>query len=320
MTSTDPLLSVVIVAGDQRERYRWTIESVLKQQMIDKMEVLIMDCGAEGSIPLPGMGHPSIRHIRCHEGTLLDEARTDAAHLARAPIVAFLTEHSYAMAGWAEALVGAHEGPWAAVGGEIYNGNSSDGFSDATYVMGHLRWLPPAFPGEIEMLPAQDTSYKREVLLSYGDDLHKFLLAEPLFHRKLRMDGHHLYLEPNVKSIHTYTATLETLGIFFNWSRCFGGSLSGILGWGNRRRLLYLISTPIRPWARILRMFAFLAQKAPRRLWSFIPGVPIIALAQYAAVIGEAAGLLFGIGEAEKRFSTSHIRGLKGRVLADSSS
>jgi hypothetical protein len=315
MTKSNPVLTVVIVAGDQRNRYIWPMESILHQDIIDKMEVLVMDCSAAGSSAFPLSDHPSVRLVRRSERTLLDQARTDGVHLARAPIVAFLTEHSYAMAGWAEALVNAHEGPWAAVGGEIYNGNSSEGFSDPVYLMGHLRWLPPVPRGEAEMLPAHDTSYKRDILLSYGESLHGLLLAEPIFHRKLRLDGHSLYLEPDAKSIHTYTATLETLGVFFAWSRCYGYIRGQVFGWQKLQRLLFFLSFPIRPWGRLTRIFQYLAREKPQRLWSFLTGLPIIALAQYIAVLGETVGLVFGIGQAERRFSDSHMRGLRRVAL-----
>lgn len=69
----------------------------------------------------------------------------------------------------AEALVKAHRGPWAGVGGEIYNSSSAAGFADPIYLMGHGHWVPPARRGEMELLASLDTCYKRDILLSYGD-------------------------------------------------------------------------------------------------------------------------------------------------------
>jgi hypothetical protein len=281
------------------------------------MELLVMDCSPPGTPPLKGSDHPAVRTVRLpRDGTTMGQARAEGVRRARAPLVAFLDEHSFAMAGWAEALVEAHRGPWAGVGGEIYNLSSGLGFADPIYLMGHGPWLPPTERGEVDLLPSHDTCYKRKVLIGYDDDLAELLMAEPVLMWRLRADGYRLFLEPNVKSLHGYTVNLRTWVAFLSWGRLLGYARAKFLGWPSRRRLWHACLAPIRPWLRATRLFYLLARRHPLRLPTFFVGLPMILLAQYAAAVGEALGLLFGKGSAEVLFTQSHLRGLRFRAEA----
>jgi Glycosyl transferase family 2 len=318
MARRNPLLAVVLVVGDPATRrgLERTMHSIRHQCLIDRMEVLIVDCSAPGTPALKGSEHPSVRTIQLpRDRTTMAQARAEGVRRARSPLIAFLDEHSFALAGWAETLVEAHRGPWAAVGGEIYNLSSARGFADPIYLMGHGPWLPPAERGEVNLLPSHDTCYKREVLLGYGDDLPDLLMAEPVMMWRLRADGYRLFLEPNVKSMHGYTVNPLTWVAFFSWSRCLGYARARYLGWPTSRKLGHALLAPVLPWIRAVRIFGYLLRRHPARLPTFLAGAPVIVLAQYAASLGEALGLLFGKGNAEVLFTQSHLRGL--RLLAD---
>jgi hypothetical protein len=292
------------------------MHSILHQSSIERLDVLLVDCSLPGTPALAGSEHPSVRTIHLpREGTTMAQARAEGVRRARAPLVAFLDEHSFALAGWMEAIVEAHRGPWAAVGGEIYNMSSAVGLADPIYLMGHGQWLPPATRGEVDLLPSHDTCYKREVLLGYGDALEDLLMAEPALMWRLRADGHRLLLDPNVKSMHGYTVNPLTWVAFFCWSRCLGYARATYLGRSFGWRLLHALLAPVLPWARAVRLFYYLARRHPAHLPTFAVGLPAIIVAQYAASLGEALGLLFGKGNAEVLFTQSHLRGL--RLVAD---
>lgn len=307
-------LSVVIVAGDAGTRagLERTMQSVRAQASFEHMEVVIVDCSAPGTAGLKGSDHPNVRTIKMpRDSTTMAQARAEGVRQAKAPIVAFLDEHSFAMAGWAQALIEAHKGPWAGVGGEIYNLSSAVGVADPIYLMGHGRWIPPAQRGEVELLPSHDTCYKKEILLGYGDELPFLLMAEPVLMWKLRKDGYRLFLEPDVKSMHGYTVNPLTLVAFYAWSRCFGHARASVFDWPWSKRVMHALATPIIPWARSFNLFKMLLKKRPASLWVFFTGLPFILLAQYGAVIGEAVGMLFGKGNTEILFTQTHLRGLR---------
>ena len=317
MTPQAPLLTVVIVVGDEgtRRGLERTIQSLRGQGIIDRIEILIVDCSAPGTPPLKGSDHPSARTVKLpRETTTMAEARAAGVRLARAPLVGFLDEHSCAMAGWAEALVKAHAGPWAGVGGEIYNLSSALGFADPIYLMGHGPWVPPAPKGEIQLLASHDTCYKRDVLLSYGDQLAELLMTEPVLMWKLRADGHKLLCEPEVKSLHGYTVNPLTWVAFFAWNRCFGYARAKVFGWSWARRLLHALLSPVIPWGRVIRLFVYLVRRHPARLPTFLVGWPVILVAQYSASLGEGVGAVFGKGNADVLFTQTHLRGLRVRA------
>lgn len=316
-SSQQPELSVVIVIGDPGTRggLERTMQSLLAQCKFPSMEVVIVDCSQPGSPPLKGSDHENVTTVKMPRNTTtMAEARAEGVRAAKAPIVAFLDEHSFALAGWAEALIEAHQGTWAGVGGEIYNMSSAIGASDPIYLMGHGRWLPPAKRGEVDLLPSHDTCYKRKILMEYDEDLALLLMAEPVLMWKLRQDGHKLFLEPRVKSAHGYTVNPLTLVAFYTWNRCFAYARAEAFDWPAWKRVVHALATPIVPLARSFQLFRLLT-KSPARLWVFATGLPFILLAQYGAAVGEAMGFLFGKGKAEILFTQSHLRGL--RILPD---
>ena len=314
---TPPELSVVIVVGDERTRggLERTMQSLRAQASFAQMEVVIIDCSAQGTPPLTGSDHPNVRTLKLpRETTTMAQARVEGVRQSKAPIVGFLDEHSFAMAGWAEALIEAHKGPWAGVGGEIYNLSSAVGVADPIYLMGHGRWVPPAKRGEVDLLPSHDTCYKREILLRYRDTLELLIMAEPVLMWKLREDGYRLFLEPDVKSMHGYTASPLTLVAFYAWSRCFGFARAEVFNWSSVKRWAHAFMIPFIPWVRAFHLFKLLLRQHPQRLWVFFIGLPFILLAQYSAAIGEGVGLIFGKGNAEILFTQTHLRGLRVRA------
>ncbi len=65
------------------------------------------------------------------------------------------------------------------------------------------------------------------------------------------------------------------------------------------------------PWSRALNLFKLLWKRQPAAAVGVFYGLPFILLAQYSAVIGEAVGMIAGIGNAEILFTQTHLRGLR---------
>jgi len=303
VSSAQPALSVVLVLGEARLRAAAALRSILEQGLADPMEVLVVDCASSGSTPLPGSDHPKVRLIRMPRETHFGEARAEGVRQARASAVAFLEEHCIALPGWAEALARAHEGPWAAVGGEVYNANAGVGFSDAVYLLGYTSWLPPAPRGAAPALAAHNSSFKRRVLLGYGDRLPRLLNAEPILFAMLRSAGQRLFVEPQAKFLHFHETNLRALRGYFWWNCCFGATRAGLFRWPRGKRWLYALSTPAIPWVRLARLALEVLRRRRERLWSLLSNIPAILLVLYVAVVGQALGLVFEPAGAEARFS-----------------
>ena len=169
--------------------------------------------------------------------------------------------------GWAEGLIEAHQGPWAGVGGEIYNPSSAVGFSDPNLSHGSRTLGPSCDARRVRSTTFHDTCYKREVLLSYRDQLADLLIAEPV----LMCRGSELTAIGSSSSRMSSRCMATPFHLShgspsFSWSRCFSDARARLLGWSRRRRFVHVVLAPIIPWARAVRLFSYLLDRHPSRL------------------------------------------------------
>lgn len=299
-----PDLTILLVIGERRDRAAGALASLLAQESIDRLEILLLDCAPGDPPPLPGSDHPAVQRVRLPPDTLFAAAKAHGVRMAAAPVVAFLEEHCRAWPGWAEALIEAHRGPWAMVGAEVHNGNPEHAASRMTEMVNFHPWLPPAPRQEFDMLPGHNGSFKRDALLIYGDRLADLLSAEIVLHTRLRQDGHRLLLEPAARFTHINESTFRSAARGrFLWNRCYGPMRAETFGWSRGRRLLYIAATPIIPLYSIAKLGWTLARRRPHLLRRAAASLPGILYIQLASAVGQAAGLLFGPGSAESRFT-----------------
>jgi hypothetical protein len=335
-----PDLSIVLVVGQRRNRAARALASLLAQLPDANLEVLLLDCAPPGAAPpLPGGDHPAVRRVPLPPATLFGAAKAAGVRLAAAPVVAFMEEHCEVAPGWAAALLAAHRGPWAGVGAEVHEEIDAEraerperaeraerlrpaasahgpglrqpraagrptATSRVVALMNYHPWLPPAHRAEHDMLPGNNASFKRDLLLAYGDRLDGLLRAEIVLHTQLRRDGHRLLLEPDAKFAHLNDSRFaSTCRGFYLFHRCYGPIRAREFGWTAARRLLYVAATPAIPLYFLVRLLLVLGHRRPRLLGAALAGSPWMLGTQLAGAIGQAAGLLFGIGDAEARFT-----------------
>jgi hypothetical protein len=297
-------MTVVLIAGHLRERANGSLASILAQDVVDELEILLIDLDHGRSAPLDGSGHPSVRTIAMPETTVYSAARAHGVREAKTPILAFVEEHCRVYTGWAAALIRAHAGPYAAVGGEIHNGNPQVRLSRTIALMNYNLWMPPAPRAEFDLLPGHNSSFKREVLLGYGDELETLLRAEVALCHRLHRDGHRLLLEPDAKFEHINETKLASIANgYFLWHRCYGPIRARVFGWSRARRLFYVAATPLIPFYYLARLTLVLLRRRPHLVVQAWLAAPQILFAQYASALGQAAGLLFGTGDAERHFT-----------------
>jgi hypothetical protein len=235
--------------------------------------------------------------------------------MARAPVVAFLEEHAFVAPGWARSLLAAHRQEWAAVGAEVHNANPRRWLSRYVALMNYHPWLPPAPRAAWPMLPGNNVSFKRDLLLAYGDRLPELLRAEIVLHSRLVKDGHGLLLEPDAKFFHLNDARLGSCARgFFLFHRLYAPARAAEFEWSAARRWLYALATPLVPLYFLLRLFAVLARRRPRLLLTAAAASPCISILQLAAAAGQATGLLFGPGSAEAEFTDYELTADRGPV------
>lgn len=303
-----PALSVVLVVGPRRRRAGLALASVLDQVLAGGLEVLVLDLSGG---PLPEAAHPAVRHLPMAPGTTFGQARSEGVRRARAGVVAFLEEHARAEPGWADALVRAHRGPFAAVGPAVGAANPGRGRTDAIGLMSYGRFRRPPAGGPVTLLPGQNSSFKRSVLSAYEADLPWMLMNDNLLFGRLARDGHPMIFAPEARVRHYDEGTLATAAAsFFHYHRLYGHRRARVFGWSRSRRLAYTVLAPAIPLYYLLKLDRFLAragETADRSLlWR---QAPFVYACQLVGALGQAAGLLIGPGGSALAFTRWEVDG-----------
>lgn len=295
-------LSVVVITPDRFATIGKTLRHLEAQNVAAQLEILIV-------APSRGLAldESCLRHFHSYSivetGPITSTAKARAAGVraASAPIVAFAEDHSYPGPGWAEALIKRHQENWAAVGPAIANANPRTVTSWANLLIEYSEWLDPSSSGEREHLPGHNSSYKRSLLLEYGNRLDQMLDAESILHWDLRRKGHRLYLDGAARTFHeNFSRLLPCLTLRFNGGRLFAAARSHT--WPMWRRAMFALGSPLIPLLRFVRITRELFRKGrPRHLF------PRLGLALLVGLIvdgaGELVGYLLGPGNAMAKLS-----------------
>ncbi|MBA3585739.1 MAG: glycosyltransferase [Gemmatimonadetes bacterium] len=222
-------------------------------------------------------------------------ARAAAIRAAGASFVALTEEHSFPEPGWAEALLAAHDEGHSVVGPAILNANPLTLLSWANLLSEYGQWMERPKNDQIEHLPGHNSSYRREVLLEYGDDLEDKLEAESVIHWELRRRGLRLCLEPQARTRHLNVSRWSTtLRLRLSGGRNFAGSRARV--WGIGRRLLYTAASPLIPFVRFRRVLRDLRRIRARQPVPRGVGIVLLGILMVDG-LGEWMGYAFGTGD-----------------------
>jgi hypothetical protein len=316
MISNPPELAVVLMVDQQRARGALALQSILAQSMIAEMEVLLFDRAHAERGPLPGADHPQVRLFDLPRSIGFGAARAQAVELACAPLVAFVEEHVTAFPGWAEAVCQAHQGPWVGVGPEVHFANPGQGDSDLVDLRCQGPWSPPAKEGETPLIRGQNSSFRRDVLLRYREQLPLLLNSDRLLIKKLMRDGYRCYMAPAAKVAHASESRLRTF--------CRGGYLGGVLHiasqaqyfqWTTARRLAYMGAALLLPVLGPSRIIAAATRRHPALLGKMLRNLPSLVLIDVYSAAGFWRGLSQGVGDSAEAFleyELNQYRGIAG--------
>jgi glycosyltransferase involved in cell wall biosynthesis len=301
-----PELSVILVVGGQRERAAAALRSLLEQSAIDRMEVLLFDLGPEGSEILRGSDHPRVRMTRrCGQKFGLAAARADGIRAARAPVIALIEEHVLALAGWAEAMIEAHRGPWAAVGCRFVCANPRSGSSDKAFRLTYGDYIQPKRArGPASFVAGQNSTFKRDLVLRYDKHLERLMNADLVLQWMLLRDGFEFLHEPSATIAHRNENKMRRLclGAFY-WNWCFSNVRADVFQWTLFRKVIWILFSPLIPWVRFSRLIASVSRLGFAQFVQFIRDTPAIFAVNYSSAAGQAFGLLNKIDRASRGFS-----------------
>ncbi len=302
-TQDPPALSAIIATRSTFESIRRTIRCLRAQTIRDQIELLII-CPSAAELALDTSAVSGFHSHRVIEvGPIHSIARANAAGVraATAPVIVLCEDHAFPEPDWAEALVIAHRGPYAAVGPVVHNANPATMVSWADCLIGYGPWLEPIRACEPHHLPGHNSSYKRDILLAYGQRLDEMMEAETVLQWDLRAHGHRLYLDPHARLAHTNFALLGIwTRVQFHAGRMFGATRA--LGWPIWKRAFYAAASPLIPLVRFKRIWGQARRiSAAHRL---LPRVlPALAWGLLLDGLGQMAGYATGAGRSRAKIA-----------------
>src|SRR5262245_42696463 len=186
-----PRLSVILATRERYSAIRKTVSCLRNQTACSQIELVIV----APSRQVLELDVRQFDQFACYQVVEIDRfesigrANAEGVRHAKSAIVALAEDHCFPDPQWAEELIAAHEGPWTAIGPGVRNAKPKAAVSWADLLIGYGPWLAPSPSREAEFLPGHNTSYKRAVLLEYGDQLDSLLQAETVLHWDLRNKG-----------------------------------------------------------------------------------------------------------------------------------
>ena len=300
--SNNPEMSVIIVTPDRYNTIRKTIKHLRAQTVRDKLEIVIVAPSVEElKIDEPELREFSqFRVIEVGKVNSAARAKVRGILEANAPIVDFAEDHSFPDQNWAEALIEAHNKPWAVVGPVIRNANPDTILSWAELFIAYAPWLDPSPAGMADHLPGHNSSYKREILLNYGPELEEMLEPESVLHWDLKKKGYRLWLEPKAKTNHL---NMELI-IPAIEAQYYSGRLFAAVRARNLllpKRICLVGAAPLIPLVRLIRIVHQVNRS--RINPALVKTLPFLTLALLVSAFGEMIGYTMGAGNAKDKLT-----------------
>lgn len=295
-----PALSVILPTSDDFAGVRLTVRALAEQTVCDQIELVLISPHDELLIDESEVsGFHSVTVVNGGPLETSNKWRAIGIRAASAPVVVMAEDHSFPDPGWAEALLAPDWSRFAVVGPVIQNANPRSMMSWANLLLEYGPWLEGAGGGEVIELPGHNSAYRRDLLISYGDNLEQIFEVESVVQRDLRARGHALFLQSAARTHHlNFSRLAPSLLLRVNGGRSFAGHR--VLGWSATKRILYAAGSPLIPFVRFVRVLRFLAQ-SDRYRYLLPQVIPALALSLAEDGLGEFLGYITGPGESPVR-------------------
>jgi hypothetical protein len=308
-----PRLSVILATRERFATLARTVAHLRRQTIRETIELVLVapsrDRLALDATAVAGFG--GVRVVEVGEFRSVGRSNAAGVRAAAAPVVALGEDHCFPEPDWAERLVAAHRGPWAAVGPGVRNANPGSAVSWADLLIAYGHWLVPAPSREADYLPGHNSSYKRDLLLAFGDRLDALMEVETLLHWELRARGHRLRLETTARVAHTnFSRWSPWLRAHFHHGRVFASARGGArsFAW----RALYAAGSPLIPAVRFARLWRLLPSSEIRRRCLRV--LPALAVGLAFDALGQMVGYAAGSGDSARHvadFEVERVRYLR---------
>jgi hypothetical protein len=220
-----------------------------------------------------------------------DILRAIGLRRAQGNIVALLEDHGTPSQDWCTAVLDAHRGPYAVVGGAVENGVDRL-LNWAVYYCDFGRYQNPVPAGPAVFLSDSNVAYKRAVLESVKE-MWANAYHETSVHGELRRRGEQLRLEPQMvvyqtrRTLHLLPALQER----YVWGRSYAGTRASEMT--VVQRTIYANLAFVLPAVLSWRIVSQ-AYRKKRQLPQLMQAMPLIVLLQTIWSFGEFIGYVTG--------------------------
>ncbi len=174
------------------------------------------------------------------------------------------------------------------------NANPATLLSWTNLFMAYGPWVERGSRAPRGDLPGHNSSFKREVLVEYGDELERIMRSDNETMRDLAERGHKLLFEPAARTAHVNVSRPLSFVIdTFNAATLYAAVRRE--RWSPAKRLLYIAGAPLIPAVRLWRILADIRRSghAP----DLLPRVlPVLTAGLVVSALGELVGYLYGPG------------------------
>ena len=283
-------LSVVVASVNGLPYLADCLESL--ERHAPRAEVVVADWSDERTRAHVAERWPDVMLLSFDEPRSVPELRAAGIAAASAPRVAVIEDHCKVTAGWAEAIVRAHEAGHHVVGGPVRNVKTERIRDWAPFYCEYSSFLEPFAEGEVDDLTGMNVSYDRSALAEIRDLLDEGRWESDL-HPRLRERGYALMAVPEAVIEHAKDfGFLEFASQRYHYSRSFAGMRRDARG---ARRVAYALATPLLVpllfW-RIVRN----VRSRPAHASTFARAAPLVLVYTMIWAFGELVGYTAGGG------------------------
>ncbi|MEO1195347.1 MAG: hypothetical protein AAFX45_04160 [Pseudomonadota bacterium] len=298
-----PAASVILIASDGTAPLKPILSRLRAQSVASALELVLAAPSDTDSLQraLSGMGFWGVRAVEADLSTSA-RARCAAIRAARAPVILLAEDHAFPVADtWAERLIHALDGPFAAAGPVIENANPNSAISWAVMAIEYGPWVSGDTPYEADFIPGHNSAYRRAVFEAFDNRLEELMEAEYMLHREMRTTGARLMVDPTIRIGHVnHSKVVPAVVLVCTGGRVFAATRAA--DWSPVRRAAYALAFPAIGAVRFARML--------RALWSVDtarkpPATAILscALLAVANALGEGLGYAFGAGAQRRTYA-----------------
>ncbi len=307
MSPDRPDLTVVVVTPARFDQLRRTVRHVREQSVAHRVELVIV-APTEDAVADHRDGELSgfwgVEIVPVGPIPNVDKASAHGVRAARAPVVALVEDHAFTQPGWADAIIRAHKAEAEVIGSVILNANPDRMLSWVNILVAYGTWTDAHHAGPIDCLPGHNITYKRDVLVDYGDELADRLGRDGGLLDDLSGQGARFVLEPEAAIAHVNPSILSaTTDLRFSAGRLYGAMRAESEQWSFAKKLLYVAGGPLIPLVRFKRFHDEFFATGRRK--DIAPRVyPALAFGLALDGLGQMAGYVSGPGGATAKLAT----------------